>query len=133
MEQVEEVVAEGRPLAYLIRAEATAPETLFVTPPDLPQQAGFVVYGAGQEVPRHSHPPVERRIVGTSEVLVVRRGRCELEIYDERRELVAKRNIAAGDIVVLVGGGHCLRMLEDTILLEFKQGPYMGPDDKERF
>jgi len=31
----------------------------------------------------------------------------------------------------LVGGGHGFRMQEDTVLLEIKQGPYLGLGEKE--
>ena len=35
--------------------------------------------------------------------------------------------------MLMVGGGHGFRMLEDTVFLEVKQGPYTGLDEKERF
>jgi hypothetical protein len=41
--------------------------------------------------------------------------------------------LRAGDIAIAVGGGHGFRMLEDTVLLEVKQGPYPGQTEKERF
>jgi hypothetical protein len=76
---------------------------------------------------------VERTIIGTSEVLVVRDGLCELDVFDDDRELVATRQLRRGDVMVMVGGGHGFRLLEDTVLLEVKQGPYTGPGEKERF
>lgn len=133
MEFIEEVSHEGRTLALIIRAELPLAATTFVTPPEFLQQVGFVVYGQGTEIARHVHLPIERRLVGTSEVLVVRRGRCELDVYTEERELVATRELRTGDVMLMVGGGHGFRMLEDTVLLEVKQGPYTGLDEKERF
>ena len=41
--------------------------------------------------------------------------------------------LKVGDVMLMVGGGHGFRMLEDPVLLEIKQGPYMGEDEKERF
>jgi uncharacterized protein YjlB len=76
---------------------------------------------------------LERHIVGTPEVLVVRRGRCEADIYNEEQQLVATRELREGDILILVCGGHGFRMLEDTVLLEVKQGPYAGLKEKEHF
>jgi hypothetical protein len=35
--------------------------------------------------------------------------------------------------MIMVGGGHGFRMTEDTVLLEVKQGPYPGVQEKERF
>jgi uncharacterized protein YjlB len=72
-------------------------------------------------------------MVGTSEVLVVRRGKCEVDFFDDDRQLVATRELEAGDVMLMVGGGHGFRMLEDTVFLELKQGPYLGLDEKELF
>jgi hypothetical protein len=131
--EVELISSGGRPLAYVIRSGYRPSETTFPTPPELNLQVGFVVYPAGGEVPRHSHRPLERSLVGTAEVIVVREGRCALDVYADDHELVATRDLASGDVMVMVGGGHGFRMLEPTVLLEVKQGPYSGPEEKERF
>ena len=38
-----------------------------------------------------------------------------------------------GDVMVMVSGGHGFRMIENTVFLEIKQGPYIGIDEKKRF
>ena len=133
MEHVEQIASGGKVLAYIIRSEINPDKTTFLTPSDLKQQVGFIVYPAGGVIKRHVHRPLERHLIGTSEVLIVRRGRCEIDIYDDERELVASRQLRPGDIMLMVGGGHGFRMLEDTVLLEVKQGPYTGIDEKEHF
>ena len=133
MNGVEQIVASGQTLAVIIRSQVSPTGTTFLTPPDYKQQVGFVVYPKGGTIARHTHVPLERRLVGTSEVIVVRSGRCELDVYDDDHILVATRALAAGDVMLMVGGGHGFRMLEDTVLLEVKQGPYTGLDEKERF
>ncbi len=133
MELIENITWQGVPLAYIIRGKLNPTQTTFLTPPEFKQQVGFIVYPAGGEIQRHVHRPLERHLVGTSEVLIVRRGRCEIDIYNDERELVATRELGRGDIMLMVGGGHGFRMLEDTVFLEVKQGPYTGLDEKERF
>lgn len=133
MKEVEHITFGDKPLAYIIRGGINPKETSFLTPPEFNAQVGFVVYPMGGEIPRHAHLPVERRIVGTSEVLMVKKGRCLFDIYNEERELVTTRELRAGDVVIMVKGGHGFRMTEDTIFLEIKQGPYKGLDEKERF
>jgi uncharacterized protein with PhoU and TrkA domain len=130
---VEHITSGGKSLAYIIRGEIEPSKTTFLTPPELKQQVGFVVYPAGGEVRRHVHRALERHLVGTSEVIIVRRGRCEIDIYNDDRQLVASREIQAGDIMLMTGGGHGFKMHEDTVLLEVKQGPYTGIDEKELF
>ena len=133
MEHVEPITWKGRPLAYVVRAALAPDTTTFTTPENLNLQIGFVVYPAGGTIPPHIHLPLERRIVGTSEVLIVRKGRCFVDFFSDEREPVATRELGPGDIMLLVSGGHGFRMLEDTVLLEVKQGPYTGLVEKERF
>ena len=123
----------GTPLAYIIRAELAPERTNFLTPDEFKQQVGFVVYPKGGEIKRHRHVPLERHLVGTSEVLIVRSGLCEVDIYDTADSLAATRELRQGDVMLMVGGGHGFRMLEDTVLLEIKQGPYTGLEEKEHF
>jgi quercetin dioxygenase-like cupin family protein len=132
-EHIELISSGGATLAYVIRGSFAPDRTIFPTPSDLNLQVGYVVYPAGGEVQRHTHTPVQRSISGTSEVIVVREGRCALDVYDDARELVATRELAPGDVMLMVGGGHGFRMLEPTTLLEIKQGPYGGEDEKVRF
>ncbi|HEX7490072.1 MAG TPA: hypothetical protein VF337_00020 [Candidatus Limnocylindrales bacterium] len=120
-------------LAYVVRADTTAATTTFFTGDDATFQGGFVVYPAGGSVMPHVHLPVVRTVVGTSELLMVRSGRCIVDLYDDDRALVTSRELGPGDFVLALNGGHGFRMLEHTVLLEVKQGPYSGQAEKERF
>jgi len=134
MKLFEEIVSDGKVLAYIIRASTRPERTTFLTPPEFKQQVGFVVYPQGGEIGRHAHRPLRRHLEGTSEVLIVRSGRCEVDLYSPSHELVATRELGPGDVVLLVDGGHGFRMLEDTVFLEIKQGPYPGvEEEKEHF
>lgn len=130
---IEHITWNNSPLCYIIRAAYLPDRTAFLTPPEFKQQVGFVVYPAGGEIARHVHQPLERHLVGTSEVLVVKKGRCLVDIYNDDRDLVATHELASGDVMLMVGGGHGFRILEDTVFLEIKQGPYTGVEEKERF
>lgn len=133
IENVERITSGGRLLACIIRAEADVEETTFLTPPESNVQVGFVARRAGGEIAPHAHNPVERHIRGTFEVLVVRRGRCEVDFYSADRERVATRELRKGDTVFILEGGHGFRVLEDMVLTEIKQGPYGGLDEKETY
>lgn len=130
---IEHICWQDQPLTYIIRGGLIPEKTTFLTPPEFKQQVGFVVYPKGGEIIRHVHRDLQRHLVGTSEVLIIRQGRCEIDIFNDDRELVATRELCAGDIMLMVGGGHGFRMLEDTVFLEVKQGPYTGLDEKEHF
>lgn len=129
----ESIECNGQLLATIIRAEKLPEKTEFVTGDHVKQQVGFVVYPEGGQIPRHVHVPMERRIVGTSEVLMVRKGLLEADFYTDDKEYVCSRLLRQGDVLLLVSGGHGFTCLKDTVLLEVKQGPYLGPQEKERF
>lgn len=129
-ESVERIVFQDQLLALVVRAGYEPSETTFLTGDDEPFQLGFFVYPKDGKAPRHTHPPVERHLTRTAELLLVRRGRCVLELYSEDGEPVTERVLTAGDAVYLASGGHGLRTEEDTVLLALKQGPYGGPAEK---
>ena len=134
MTEIEQITdAVGKVLAVIARSGYKPEATSFVTPDTFAQQLGFIVYPAGQEVAPHSHLPIERHLYGTSEAIILRSGRAVLTIYDDDRLRVHKSTMEPGDVVVLVAGGHGFEMLEDTVLMEIKQGPYTGLKEKERF
>jgi len=130
---VESIECDGQLIATIIRAEKMPNETEFVTGDDVKQQVGFVVYPEGGIIPRHIHVPMERHLRGTSEVLVVRKGILEVDFYTDGKEFICTRLLRQGDVLLLVSGGHGFRCLKDTVLLEVKQGPYLGPQEKQRF
>lgn len=132
-EPIEHITWQDERIAIICRTEYSPSATEFLTPLDYKQQLGFIVYPAGGVIQAHTHKPLERHIVGTSEVLGVRSGRLEVDFYNSKRDLIATRVLEKGDLVLLISGGHGFRMLEDTVLLEVKQGPYTGIDEKERF
>ena len=117
----------------IIRRNYQPAETTFITDPNLAQQVGFVVYPAGGVIKRHIHKNVDRKNISSSEALIVREGRLEIDIFDQNKVLLATRELQAGDFVLMVSGGHGFRILDPTILLEVKLGPYAGASDKELF
>ena len=120
-------------LAYVIRGAYEPTHTEFVTPDDLSQQVGLICCPSGRVIKRHVHNPVTRTIVGTSEAIFVRRGVVRLHLYNDEKRFITSRLLKTGDLVFLVGGGHGFEILQDAVLLEVKQGPYVGEHDKTRF
>jgi uncharacterized protein with PhoU and TrkA domain len=133
MENIERITWNGELLACIIKAHASFDETSFLTPPEYNFQVGFVVHSADSEIAPHEHASTEHRVKQIFEVLLVRRGRCEVDIYNRDREHVATRELREGDLLLIAEGGHGFRMLEDTVFLEIKQGPYTGADQKKPY
>ena len=133
MEKVENIRWNGELLACIVRAQVSFAQTGFVTPPEYNFQVGFIVHPAESKIASHEHSTVEQRVTQIFEVLLVRKGRCEVDIYNRDRERVATRELREGDLLLIIEGGHGFRMLEDTVFLEIKQGPYTGADQKRLY
>jgi hypothetical protein len=120
---------EGQPNAIVIRRTAKAENIEFYSPEDFPQQIGLMSRPKGYLVPGHLHNQELRQITLTQEVLMIRRGRCEVTLLNLNSEQI-HIELDTGDVILLASGGHSIKMLEDTEILEVKQGPYLGRDDK---
>lgn len=130
---VEQITWNGQRVATIIRNDYLPDRTTFVTPDNYYQQAGMVVYPKGGIIKRHLHLPIQRHLVGTSEALLVKKGRVEVDLHALDKSLLGTWILEQGDLILLAGGGHGFRCLEDTVLLEIKQGPYTGLVEKEHF
>jgi len=63
----------------------------------------------------------------------VQKGRVILDLYADDQTFLCRREMAAGDVIVQITGGHGFEFTEDTVLLEVRQGPYQGAREKESF
>lgn len=133
MNEVDRVVHGGRELAVIIPAGFRSDGIEFFTKPEYSQQLAYMNRPAGHRIGAHVHNKVNREVSDTLECLFVRSGRIRLELYSQGQAPVASRELGAGDIVLLVAGGHAIEVLEAAEIVEVKQGPYAGDEDKTRF
>ncbi|MBT4368942.1 MAG: hypothetical protein HOD18_00155, partial [Candidatus Marinimicrobia bacterium] len=57
----------------------------------------------------------------------------QVDFYSDKQEYLESRILVAGDVILLIQGGHGFKVLEDLEMFEVKQGPYAGDSDKTRF
>jgi mannose-6-phosphate isomerase-like protein (cupin superfamily) len=120
-------------IAIIIRADFHAEGIEFFTPNTFSQQLGYMNRPTGYKIDPHVHNPVEREVVWTQEVLLVKSGRVRVDFYTDGRHYLESRVIKTGDVILLAAGGHGFEMLEPSEMIEVKQGPYFGDQDKTRF
>lgn len=126
-----ETVTHGlEPIALVVRAEFDEPGIRFFTPDSFSQQVAVMRHPAGHRIRAHKHNLVARQILYTQEVLFVRRGKVRVNLFSSAGEPLGSRILEDGDLILLCGGGHSLEMLEETTMIEVKQGPYAGDGDK---
>ncbi|MDE7324005.1 MAG: hypothetical protein K2N73_15090 [Lachnospiraceae bacterium] len=133
MGQVEEVRKKNKLLAMIIRNNYDCSGVDFITPNEYSQQVAYMHHPAGKVIDAHVHNMVHRNVVLTQEVLFIKKGILRVDFYDEYEDYLESRNLFPGDIILLVSGGHGFHVLEEVEMVEVKQGPYAGEDDKKRF
>lgn len=129
----EQILHNEQILAIILRSSFKEDGIHFFTPDSFSQQLGYMNRPSGYVIEPHDHNPVKRTVTWTQEVLFVRKGRVRLDLYDSRRSYLESRILEAGDVALLAYGGHGFMMLEDSEIVEVKQGPYAGNEDKTRF
>jgi hypothetical protein len=130
---IEEIRDNDTIFAIIIKSYFRKDGIEFFTPNQFSQQLGYMNRPKGYFVEPHSHKRVERRVTLTQEVLLIRSGKVKITIFDNNHDFVKECIMEAGDTILLANGGHGLEMLEDSEIIEIKQGPYGGDDDKVRF
>lgn len=133
MGQVEEVKKKNRLLAMIIRNNYVCEGVDFITPNEYSQQVAYMHHPTGKTIDAHVHNLVHRNVVMTQEVLFIKKGILRVDFYDEYEDYLESRDLHAGDIILLVSGGHGFEVLEEVEMIEVKQGPYAGANDKTRF
>jgi mannose-6-phosphate isomerase-like protein (cupin superfamily) len=120
-------------IALIIRSSFRKDGVEFFTPDDYSQQIGYMHRPTGHLIPPHVHNPVAREVHFTREVLIIRSGRIRVDLYNDDQTYLESTVLAEGDLILLASGGHGFEILEEVEMIEVKQGPYAGDDDKTRF
>lgn len=130
----EEIVHKGKIISIILRDGYRSDKIVFFGKPEFSQQLGFLPHSKGSVIKSHFHKEAHRKITLTQEVLFMRKGRAIVNFYTTGKEYICSKELDKGDIIFLCSGGHGFEMLENTEMIEVKQGPYSGRDsDKEIF
>lgn len=130
---VQSISDGNKQLALIIRRSFTKDGIEFFTPSSYSQQVGYMKRAAGYVIAPHVHNPVPREVQYTKEVLFIRTGVVRVDFYSEDQRYLESVILESGDVILLAFGGHGFEMLEESEIIEVKQGPYAGDSDKTRF
>jgi hypothetical protein len=88
-------------------------------------QAGTWWYQEGQNLKAHIHIENKREIPVTQEAVIVMNGKLEIYLYGSEKNIVHTETLDAGDMAVMLGGGHGYKILSnDTKVIEVKGGQF---------
>ena len=130
---IEQVTHNNKLLSVIIRVNYKSDGIEFFTPGDFSQQLAYIHRKKNYIIPPHTHNAVKREVNFTQEVLVIKSGKVRVDYYDDDKRYLESKILYQGDVVLLASGGHGFKMLEDSEMIEVKQGPYAGDMDKNFF
>ena len=130
---IEKIENNDELVAIIIRNDYDQEGICFLTPDDFSQQLAYMHHPEGHTIVPHFHNLVSRTIHYTQEVLVIKKGKLRVDFYDNNKICINQTVLCAGDIILLCAGGHGFEVLEEVSMVEIKQGPYVGENDKTRF
>lgn len=127
-------VEPARLLHVVCDALGGGADRIDVSPTEQHLQVSVIPLAAGRQVRPHIHQPrvtPPPQSVITQESWLVLRGRIRVRLFDLDQALLEECELGPGSFLVTYGGGHALECLEEnTVMLEYKNGPYLGRDFK---
>ena len=130
---IKRILHSNKLLSIIIRRNFQKEGIEFFTPDDFSQQLAYMKRQKNYVIPPHVHNAVLREVHFTQEVLFIKSGKVRVDFYDDEKNYIKSVILEAGDVILLAAGGHGFEMLEDSEIIEVKQGPYAGEMDKVRF
>lgn len=126
-------VKAGQLLACVANALECAGQRVDLAPPEQFLQACVLPLEQGKEIAPHIHAPRAPAPAGdpviTQEGWIVLRGKIRVSLFDLDRTFLQDMELAPGHLIVTFYGGHSMLCVEnDTLVVEFKNGPYVGRD-----
>jgi len=65
---------------------------------------------------------------------VIISGKVKAILYDLDDTIISEPVLDTGDVSITLYGGHTYEILEDdTLVYEYKTGPYLGPEKDKEF
>ena len=131
---IEKVNYKNDMLALIVRGKYRNKKGItFFTPKESIQQFGYMRHKKSHIIKPHLHKKRKTKIMYTSEVILLLKGLLRVDFYNNKKKYLFSKKIYAGDIIMLVNGGHGFKVLKDVEMLEVKQGPYSLSADKTKF
>ena len=130
---INSIINKGQTLAIILRTTYKEKGINFFTPNEFSQQLAYMNHPSGYEIQPHLHNVVQRKVQFTKEVLFIKSGKVRVDFYDDEKNYLESRVLVSGDVILLAFGGHGFEMIDDTEIIEVKQGPYAGEADKTKF
>ena len=131
---IEKILYKNKLFALIVKGNYRKKRGInFFTPNNSTQQFGYLKHKKGHIVQPHQHNKRLTKILNTTEVILLLKGTLRVDFYNNKKKYLFSKKIYAGDLIMLVNGGHGFKVLKDVEMIEVKQGPYKLSSDKVKF
>lgn len=96
-----------------------------LTDPHEPLQVLVHKRQKGKHTQAHLHTPKKRITQKLQECLVIMKGRIKIDFYGLDKKFFKSIYVSAGEIIIFMNGGHAVHILEDSEIIEVKNGPFV--------
>ena len=103
MNHIEQITHADQILAIIINHNFKENGIHFFTPNEFSQQLAYMNHPAGKIIEPHFHNPIERSVVYTQEVLLIKKGILKVNFYDNQQQFLFHRILTQGDIIFPAG------------------------------
>ena len=131
--EMEEIRSDdGKIIAIAVKKGFGKDGVNFISKEDFPLQLGISSYKKGDIIKAHFHIKKAIKINKIQEVVHIESGSAMVNLYDLNGKKIKSVGLSDDDTILFVDGGHGFEILEDTKIIEVKQGPYSGRDNDKR-
>ena len=122
--------ASGKLIALFFDFHSESSESRFLSNPNTELQVAIMNKKMGASITSHHHHGFNRSLRSTQEVLIVISGVVIANLFDSELKFFERIYLRAGMGLHLISGGHGFEIVEEAKMIEIKQGPYAGTQDK---
>ncbi len=134
MKKIYSNVERGKLLHIVLRKEDEQSERTNVVEDKEFLQLAAMRLPAGKTFRQNKHIYCDKSTTIAQESWVVISGKVKAILYDINDSVISEEVLDAGDCSITLYGGHTYEILEDdTLVYEYKSGPYLGIEKDKEF
>ena len=134
MEQIYSDVEKGVLLHMIHKVSDSIDDRVDFSPDNEFLQVASLKLSKGKKFRAHKHIYYKKIINITQESWVVITGKVRAFLYDLDDKIIKETDLGPGDFTITYRAGHnYLSLEEDTLVYEFKTGPYFGVEKDKVF
>ncbi len=134
MKKIYSKVNPEKLLHIVLRKEDIKKERMNIIDDEHFLQLAAMLLPSGKTFKPHKHVYHQKTTTIAQESWVVIEGRVKAYLYDLDDAIIETPVLESGDVSITLYGGHTYEILEDdTLVYEYKTGPYMGTENDKEF